>query len=154
MNGRRINRGDVVSGGALAALGVFVVLEARQLEYFGPDGPGPGFFPTWYGLVMVVLSLILVGSSLFREAEPGRPPDWRAVGNALMAWAALVACVALFGALGFLPSFALFTLIVVGWIYRKPWPVALAVAGGCTAAFYVVFPLLLGVELPVGVLGF
>lgn len=154
MEGSAYNRGDVISGAVLAALGVLIVVEAKQLEYFGADGPGPGFFPIWYGLVMVVLSVVLIGSSLLGRTEPGNPVEWRAVGNALMAWAALVACIALFEVLGFLASFALFTLIVVGWIYGKPWTVALAVAAGCAVSFYLVFPLMLGVALPVGVLGF
>ena len=29
-----------------------------------PDGPGPGFFPSWYGVAMVVLSLALIVSRL------------------------------------------------------------------------------------------
>jgi putative tricarboxylic transport membrane protein len=154
MEERRHIRGDVISGGVLAALGVFIVIEARRWEYMGADGPGPGFFPLWYGIAMVVLSVALIGSSLLGKAEAGGRLDWREVGNALMAWAALVACIALFGVLGFLASFALFTLIVVGAIYRKSWLTALAVAAACAASFYLVFPVMLGVSLPTGLLGF
>lgn len=154
MEERRHIRGDVISGGVLAALGAFIVIEARRWEYMGVDGPGPGFFPLWYGITMVVLSVALIGSSLLGKAEAGGRLDWREVGNALMAWAALVVCIALFGVLGFLTSFALFTLVVVGAIYRKSWFTALVAAAGCAASFYLVFPVMLGVSLPAGVLGF
>ena len=33
---------------------------ALRWTYMGEDGPGAGFFPLWYGGVMVVLSLALV----------------------------------------------------------------------------------------------
>ena len=54
------NNGDLVSGAVLAALGIFVVMEARHWDYLAPEGPGPGFFPMWYGIVMLLLSLALV----------------------------------------------------------------------------------------------
>lgn len=39
--------GDLWSGLALAALGVYLVAEARQWDYLAPAGPGAGFFPIW-----------------------------------------------------------------------------------------------------------
>ena len=33
----------------------FIVTQARFWNYYTPDGPGPGFFPTWYGLLMIGL---------------------------------------------------------------------------------------------------
>lgn len=146
-------RGDVVSGALLAALGMFVVLEARQWEYLGPEGPGPGFFPLWYGMVMIVLSLALVVSGA-RGAAPAGRLKWREVGSALVTWTAFTVCVALLKVLGFLLAFGLLTLFVVGVMYRQPWRVALAVAAGNVIGFYLVFPLALNVALPVGIFGF
>ena len=56
--------GDLWSGLALAALGVYIVAEARQWDYLAPEGPGAGFFPLWYGVAMIVLSLALVYQGL------------------------------------------------------------------------------------------
>ena len=61
---RPARTGDFVSGIALAALGAFIVERAHGWTYMGEDGPGPGFFPTWYGSVMVVLSVVLVARSV------------------------------------------------------------------------------------------
>ena len=150
------NIGDIVSGVVLAGLGIYIVFEARGWEYLGPDGPGPGFFPLWYGIAMIVLSLLLIGASVLHGAtsEPGGRVNWREVGRALATWAAFTGCIALLKVLGFLLSFGLMTLFVVALMYRRPLTVALAVAAGTALGFYLVFPLALNVSLPVGVLGF
>ena len=147
--------GDIVSGAVLAGLGIFIILEARHWDYLGADGPGPGFFPFWYGVLMVCLStLLVVASALQKSAAPGKPVNWREVGRALGAWLALAVCVGLLKVLGFLIAFALFTFFLVYMMYRRPLGPAVAVAIGVSAGFYLVFPLALNVGLPVGKLGF
>jgi putative tricarboxylic transport membrane protein len=150
-----LNRGEVVSGVVLAALGVFVVTEAARWEYLGPDGPGPGFFPMWYGMAMVALAAVLVVQNVMsRAAVAGKPANWREVGRVLVAWGGFVVSVALLKLLGFILSFGLFVLFVVAGLYRRPLRVAIAVAVGCAAGFYLVFPFALDVRLPIGILGF
>jgi putative tricarboxylic transport membrane protein len=149
---KRLN-GDVLSGLVLVALGVYVIIEARGWNYMSEEGPGPGFFPLWYGIAMVVLSLALVLRSA-TGAATGKPVDWAGVGRALLAWAAFAACVALFQPLGFLLSLALLTLFVMTVMYGRPLKIAVAAAVGNAAGFYLVFVLALGLSLPVGPLGF
>ena len=156
MDKPRSNTGDVVSGVVLAALGIFIMLHARAWEYLGPDGPGPGFFPVWYGFVMFALALVLIVTSLRRNepAEDAKPVNWVEVGRALTGWGALAVSIALLKVLGFLVSFVLLALFVAAVMYRRPLPVALAVAVGSGVAFYLLFPFALNVALPAGVLGF
>jgi len=150
-----LKTGDIVSGAVLAGLGVFIITEARRWEYLGPDGPGPGFFPLWYGIALVALSALLVGMSLARRAsEPGGPVNWREVGRALVAWAGLAACVGLLKVLGFLLAFGLFTFFLVAVMYRRSLGTAAAVSLGMMLGFYLLFPLALNVAFPVGKLGF
>jgi putative tricarboxylic transport membrane protein len=147
--------GDVVSGAVLAGVGIFIIVEARGWEYLGPDGPGPGFFPLWYGVCMAGLALLLVVSSLVqRTPKPATPVQWHEVGRALAAWAGLAICIGLLKVLGFLLAFGLFTFFLVAVMYRRPLGTALAVAVGMAAGFYLVFPLALKVALPAGKLGF
>jgi putative tricarboxylic transport membrane protein len=151
-----LNRGEVVSGVVLAALGVYIVTEAARWEYLGPDGPGPGFFPLWYGIAMVALAALLVVQNFMAkpaEAE-GAPANWREIGRALMTWGGFVVSVALLKLLGFILSFALFTFFVVAGLYRRSLVIAASTAAGCAAGFYLVFPFALNVRLPVGFLGF
>src|SRR6476620_8656839 len=107
-----VRNGDVIAGAALAAFGVYIFLQARAWDYTTPDGPGPGFFPTWYGVAMVALSLALIISSI-RKAQAHQAADWPAIGTALSTWFAFAASVALMHALGFLISFALLTFALV-----------------------------------------
>ena len=32
--------------------GAYIIVTASRWEYLGQDGPGPGFFPLWYGIAM------------------------------------------------------------------------------------------------------
>lgn len=149
------SKGDVVSGAVLAALGVYILTEAWQWNYSSSEGPGPGFFPMWYGVAMVVLSLALVVGAVLRPSvQAGQPVDWRGIGRALTVWAAFAGSIALLKVLGFLTALALMTLFVVAVMYGKSWKLAVVVAVGNAVGFYLVFPFALDLNLPVGPLGF
>ena len=146
--------GDLISGAVLTSLGIYVIVEARRWDYLAPDGPGPGFFPVWYGIALVALSLVLmIGAVRKRSGAPGQAVNWAEVGRGLIVWGALTACIALLKVLGFLVSFALLTIFVACVMYGRPlWHgIAAGVLG--SAIFYLIFPLALNVALPVGVLG-
>jgi len=146
--------GDLWSGVALAALGGYIVVQARQWEYLGPEGPGAGFFPLWYGVAMLGLSALLIVSQLRRGSARGSAIAWTRLGRALSTWFALAVSVALFKPLGFAISFALLTYFIVAVMYRRPLKTAALVALASAAGFYLVFDRALGVPLPVGILGF
>src|SRR5215210_123992 len=113
---------DFWSGLALAGLGGYIVNEARGWDYLGPDGPGPGFFPMWYGIAIIVLSLVLVVSGKAGAL------DWRATGRALGAWAAFACAVAVLKAVGFAVSFAALTFFIGTVMYRRKPALAALVA--------------------------
>jgi len=136
--------GDFWSGLALAGLGAYIVFEASRWEYIGNDGPGPGFFPLWYGIAMLALSILLMVSAFRENAKV----DWTGARRALGMWAALVAAVAALKYAGFLISFAALAFFVARVMYRRPAGVAAGAALAAAAVFYVIFPLALGVKLP------
>jgi putative tricarboxylic transport membrane protein len=133
---------DVWSGLALAALGAYIVFRARGWDYMTPEGPGPGFFPLWYGIAMLGLSLYLVVSPTLERV------DWRGSGRAFATWAAIVVCVGALKWLGFVLSFGALAFFMVALMYRRSLATAALVAAGTAGAFYVVFPVALGVPLP------
>jgi putative tricarboxylic transport membrane protein len=145
---------DLWSGIALALLGLYIVVQAWQWDYSGPDGPGAGFFPLWYGIAILAMSALLVLSRLKGRAAAGKRSDWPRIARALSAWAALAVSVALFTTLGFALSLALLSYFVVAVMYRRPFRTAAAVAVATGAGFYLVFDLALGLALPSGLLGF
>lgn len=142
----RVATGDFWSGLALAGVGAYIVVQAWGWEYAGPDGPGPGFFPLWYGIAMAALSLFLVASSL--RAADGERIDWSGGRRAFGVWLALVIAVAAVKYVGFFIAFAALTFFVVAKVYRRPLATAAIVAIAAAAAFYLLFGLALGVKLP------
>ena len=65
----------------------------------------------------------------------------------------MAVCVALIKVLGFLIAFALFTCFIVTVLYGRSLVRGLVVGAASSAVFYVLFPLALNVQLPVGFLG-
>ena len=151
----RLKDGEIYAGLALAGLGTFIAAEASKWSYYSPDGPGPGFFPLWYGLLILALSLLLIVGRIVRPLEaPDRPTDWLGVARALGTWAALVAAIAAMKPAGFLISFTCLTFLLVLVVFRKSILLALITAVALSAGFYLLFKLALGVDLPAGPLGF
>jgi putative tricarboxylic transport membrane protein len=152
MGRNALRDGDVISGAFLAALGVYIFVQAREWDYMSPDGPGPGFFPTWYGAAIVALSLAMIVNKI-RKSAPERV-DWRSSGRALGTWLAFAAAAALMAPLGFLLSFGLLTFFVVAVVFGRPLATAATTAVCAALGFYLVFPLALNVPLPTGYFGF
>lgn len=154
MKGIVLRDGDVLSGAVLSALGAYIILEASRWTYTGPDGPGPGFFPIWYGIGLIALSLCLIVRKLFvAPVEAGEPVDWPGVGRALGTWASFAAAVALLQPLGFVLSFGLLAFYMIAVVFRRGLVTAAATAVVLATGFHVLFPLALGVDLPAGPFG-
>ena len=144
--------GDFWSGLALAALGGWIVMEARGWTYMGEDGPGAGFFPLWYGSAMVVLSLSLVIRTAMRRG-PGPVPAtivWSELRRAFACWLAIVACIALMPLTGFAIAFALLTWFMVAVLARQSHRRAAVIAIAGAIGFQVLFAVVLEVPLPQG----
>jgi len=133
---------DFWSGLALAALGAYIVAQARGWDYLTDDGPGPGFFPLWYGIAILACSAWLV---VFGKSPNA---DWRGAGRALATWGAVALSVALIKFIGFALAFGAVAFFIVAVMYRRSPAVAALVALCTVAGFYLVFPLALGVALP------
>ena len=133
---------DFWSGLALAALGAYIVVQARGWDYLTDDGPGPGFFPLWYGIGILAGSAWLV---VFGKSPSG---DWRGAGRALATWAAVALSVGVVHLVGFAISFGVLAFFMVTVMYRRPPAIAALIALCAVAGFYLVFPLALGVALP------
>ncbi|HEY7655615.1 MAG TPA: tripartite tricarboxylate transporter TctB family protein [Burkholderiales bacterium] len=156
MSFKLIDRSELVAAGLLVALGVFVAAQAWDWPYLTKDGPGPGFFPLWIGLLLAALSIALVALQA-RDAAAGRAPektDWRGTGRVLVGWLAVMAAAALLKPAGFVVSYVLLTAFLIRVVFRQRWTQAAAVSLGSAAAFWLLFVKLLKVRLPAGPWGF
>ena len=149
-----IRKGDFWSGLALAGLGAYILSQASGWTYMGEDGPGPGFFPRWYGAIMLALSLLMVAGSVLKPGPqaPQKAVQWDELRRAVTCWLALAICIALLDTLSFVVAFALLTWFIVAILFRRPQVEALAIAIGGSVAFYALFSWGLGLQLPAGML--
>jgi hypothetical protein len=103
---------------------------------------------------MIGLSLALVVTAALKPKPEKTKRDFAGSSRAFIAWLAFAACIAAMGVLGFRVAFALFTFFIVAYTFQRPLAAAALTAVGATAAFYLVFPVLLSVQLPIGWFGF
>ena len=143
--------GDFWSGLALAALGAYILFTAYGWDYKTEEGPGPGFFPMWYGGIMLVLSILLVLGTVLKPSQHAEV-RWNDVKRAMSAWAAFVACVAIMKVVGFAIAFALLTVFIVKVMCGERLRTALVVAVAGSAGFYALFVWALDLSLPRGML--
>ena len=142
--------GDFWSGLALAALGTYIVSEARGWAYMSEEGPGPGFFPLWYGSAMVALSLLLVAGAVLKRPADRGGIAWDEVRRAMLCWAGFVASIVLMDFLGFIVAFAALTWFMVTVMARERQRIAIPLAIGGAVGFWVLFSWALDVGLPAG----
>jgi hypothetical protein len=105
----------------------------------------------------VALSITLIANNVMRpksDAKPAGNVDWQAAGRALGTWLAFAVSVALMWPLGFVVSFALLTFLIVAFVFKRPWLTAAITGIVAALAFYVIFPVVLEVQLPTGLFGF
>ncbi|WP_270936196.1 tripartite tricarboxylate transporter TctB family protein [Falsiroseomonas oryzae] len=135
---------------AAAAFGGVVIAGALQHDVgWGPTGPGAGYFPLRIGLLLVGVALLLALTHALagvagRFAEPGA---MRRVGALLLPTVVFGAAIAPLGA--YVPM-TLYLLWMARVQARARWPVALAVALGTPAAFFLLFETWLTVPLAKG----
>ncbi len=148
-------KGDLIAGACLAVFGFYVISVAVKLPYVSDVGPGPGFFPLWLGIGLVLFSACLIFACLRAPSvDVKSAPPWKGAGRALAAWFALMAAIALLGTLGFSLSFVLLTVFLIVALDRRPPLRALGVGVALAATFYLIFVAALDVSLPKAIWGF
>ena len=144
----------MISGAVLAALGTYIVIQSAIWPYYEENGPGPGFFPIWYGILMVGLSLWLIITAAQKPREEETSAITVGVGRALLVWAGFTVSLVLMAFLGFCISFTLFTVFIVSYVLGRSILSGFVTGAATAAGFYVLFWVLLGVQLPAGYVGF
>jgi putative tricarboxylic transport membrane protein len=150
-----LRNGDVVSGAILVALGTYIVVQASIWPYYEVNGPGPGFFPLWYGILMIALSLGLIISAARKpKADGGQTIFTIGTRRALIVWLGLVICLVTMAWLGFNIAFALFTVFIVTYVLGRPLRTGIITGILSSASLSILFREILGVQLPSSPWGF
>lgn len=150
------DRGNLISGACLATFGIYVISVASKLPYVSEVGPGPGFFPLWLGIGLVLFGSCLTFAAFLpsRSKAKRESQSWKATGRALAGWLAMMVAIALLVRIGFALSFILLTMFLVVALDRRPVLLALGVGVGLALAFHLIFVVALDVPLPAGWWGF
>ncbi|MGC8811489.1 MAG: tripartite tricarboxylate transporter TctB family protein, partial [bacterium] len=120
-------------------------------------GPGPGFFPFWLSLIVIVLSLGLLLQTSFSKTPPygsGSPlPNQIGAKNILIILIALAICTGLIEFLGFRISLFLFLFFLPFFLGARSLAINLIFALIGSFGVFHVFYYWLKVPLPMGILG-
>jgi putative tricarboxylic transport membrane protein len=139
-----------IAGLSLAALGVVVWVESRDLTVMEEGVPGPGLLPAVVAGSLVVLGVALAlraraeaglataGAALDRRAR-------RKVGLAAVCFAAYVAIVP---AIGYTPATLVFCFALLSAVMHYSLLQRVLASVGVTLLMYLVFEVMLGVGLP------
>lgn len=140
---------------AFGLLGLWVMWYARDLVYYTPVGPGPGFFPMWLGGVLAVLSFAILGGS-FVGATPSLPERIIPERTPAIEMGVSFASIAFFALAVERAGFAvtMFLVLIVLMLINRIRPlIALLVALGGSLGVGYVFVQWLGVFLPTAPFG-
>lgn len=120
-------------------------------------GPGVGFLPFWLGVLMAILSILLIVTAWLRPPDPTKKvifPGRQAVIAIVLVLASLAVYILLLEVLGFLVDTMLFAAFLLGVVMREKWKMTLLIASATSGGLYVIFQLLLEVNLPKNLFGF
>lgn len=153
---KTLDKSEFVTALLLLALGVYIVAEAAAWPYLSKDGPGPGFFPIWTGILIVALALVQGLLVLLQAGKGGLfdAVEWKGSGRVLAGWAGLMVSIGLLEWAGFIVSFLLLCVFLVMGIFRRSLVAALSVGLAASIGFWLLFVKLLSVRLPAGPWGF
>jgi hypothetical protein len=148
---------DLMSSIIWMALGGLFVVGALQQGLIRKGVPGPGFLPFLSGLALIFVSLFVLIPALGRREKDERSdffPERDSLRKFLLALAALFAFGVALEYAGYLFTTFLFMFFTARLMEPKGWRTTTLVALLTAVLSYLLFVVLLEVQLPKGLLGF
>jgi len=148
-------RYDLISGACLLLFALFYMREAGELGISTANTPAPGFFPLILGCFLGLLALILMISTYFREKPTTPAPGlWQGMRwqKTVAIMTCLIAYTFLMEPLGYLTATLILMIYLFKGIEPQSWRVALFGALLSSGVTYVLFKILLQIQLPKGML--
>jgi hypothetical protein len=134
------------------AIGALVIFDSVRLGTgWADDGPRPGYFPFYLGLIICVSSLINAVRALLVPAAKNK--TFVEVGQLKMVLTVLVPTAVYVGTvslIGIYVSSAVFIGFFMRWLGKYTWWKVVAVSLGTVVAFFVIFEIWFQVPLPKG----
>jgi len=138
-----------------AAFGGVALIDATGLDLFGDKGvPGPGFFPVFLSVAVILLGALQVAVSVARGVRWGSGPRGQMAGvraellRTAYVWGGFLVSIALMPLLGFVPAAMLLIAYLVVAVERIKGIKAVLVIVAVPLLAYALFVFVLGVDLP------
>lgn len=152
-----MRRADRITGVIVLLFSIYLMEESWRMPPSATFGPGAGFLPFWLGALMALLSILLFVNAFRPSVQPPTKSVFPS-GRTLLSLGAVIAGLTVYiltlEILGFLVGTALLTAYLLGFVEREKWYTTVLVAVLNSAGLYVVFQVLLGVNLPANRFGF
>ena len=134
------------------AIGAVVIFDSVRLgARWGEDGPQPGYFPFYLGLLICISS---AATALFALRMPAaKNVTFVEVGQLKLVLSVLVPSAVFAGLVGWLGIYlagAIFVALFMRWLGRYPWWKVALVSIGNSVVFYLIFEIWFLVPLPKG----
>ena len=131
-------------------------MEAHRLKLGDIHQPGPGFFPFWTGIIMVILSFVVLFQSIRKKESKDSTVQDEPFGSwgIIVVLASLTAYFVSLEKVGFLVNTFLFVGIMLKLVYLQSWRTTLLSALATAIGAQLLFNSLLKAQIPSGVLGF
>jgi putative tricarboxylic transport membrane protein len=143
---------DRLSGAVLILLGLYVVWERRVLPLGTAQHPGPGYFPLFLALLLILFGAILI---LRGKTSPAfRTVSWSEASHALPILGCCVLVALFMEQVGYRLTLFIVLGVLFGIIERLPLWLILILTVGLSLGSFWLFDSLLRVPLPRGEWGF
>jgi hypothetical protein len=145
--------GGIAVAAILAAVGALFAWLASLLDLGHVGLPGPGFFPLVLAITVTFFSVI-IGIEYWKSAAGSEAAGNEKVEffhrDVVIVMAALLAVPLVFVSLGALLTLAVFVVAVLVFVARVSLWLAVVAAAAFVAACWIMFEVLLGLQLPTG----
>jgi len=134
------------------ALGALVIYDSQRLGAgWADDGPRPGYFPFYVGLIICIASVVNVVRALLVPAAKNKA--FVEVGQLKMVLAVLIPTAIYVAAvtwIGIYVASTVFIAFFMRWLGKYAWWKVAVVSAGTSVAFYLIFEKWFQVPLPKG----
>ena len=147
-----IRTAELVVAALFIVLGSIVIYDSRRLgANWAADGPQPGYFPFYLGVIICLASAVTFVQAIFMRKE--RNGSFVDVGPLKAVLSVLVPAaiyVALIGWLGIYVASTIFVAVFMRWLGKYAWWKVAAVSVGNSVVFFLIFERWFLVPLPKG----
>jgi putative tricarboxylic transport membrane protein len=142
---------EVFTAAAVLLFGAIVVYDSQRLgSRWGEDGPQPGYFPFYIGLLICVSAVVILVRALRDRDATASFVSREQLKLILVVLVPTTIYVALVASLGIYVASTLYIAFFMWWLGKYSWLKIVPVSVGVNVAFFLIFEIWFRVPLPKG----